>query len=363
MSKVLSTFLEIVQIDSPSGKETLMSAYVSQWLKKQGFHVYQDKLGNVLGTLSGEGDPLLLCGHLDTVEPGIGIQPKVTNDVVTSSGTTILGADNKAAVSAILTAVEEYLTSAQTPRALEVLFTVKEETGGGIEFFLPEKLNAKHGFIFDFAHPLGGIILSAPEITNFSITFTGKAAHARQPEKGVSVLPAVAALLDMTQCGVLDDGQTTLNIGNISVGTGANTVPATAKIYGEVRSTNHQYFQHYVDQLKAHAASLAKQFHLETSWETDGYCPGYVFSEESDVVRWTAKTLTEMGVQPDMQKQYGVSDANVLNHWGIQTLTLADGVEHPHTVHETITVSNLEKLTAIVQTLLKTFPLKSSSLG
>jgi tripeptide aminopeptidase len=355
MTKTLQTFLEIVQIDSPSGHEEKMGKYVTDWMDKHGFTVYQDTHGNILGTLKGQGKPLLLCGHLDTVQPGIGIKPQVADGVVKSDGNTILGADNKAALAAIMSAVDEYLASTPTPRALEVLFTVKEETGGGVEFFLPEKIQAKHGIIFDFAHPLGGIILSAPEITNFTITFTGKAAHARQPEKGVSVLPAVTQLLEMTQCGVLDDGQTTLNIGNVDVGTGANTVPAIATLHGEVRSTDHHAFQHYTDQLKAHAASLAHQFGLQTTWDTDGYCPGYVFAEQNPFVQWAATTMQSLGLSPDMQKQYGVSDANILNHWGVQTLTLADGVRHPHTLEEEISVNDLKVLHLLTLKLLSDF--------
>ena len=84
--RLLKTFLDLVQIDSPSGSEEKMAKEVSKRLKALGFKVERDKFGNVIGKLPGEGEPLMLNAHLDTVEPGRGIKPIIEGDIIKTDG-------------------------------------------------------------------------------------------------------------------------------------------------------------------------------------------------------------------------------------------------------------------------------------
>ena len=51
------------------------------------------------------GAPRSFSAHMDTVQPGVGIKPRVEGGIVRSDGTTILGADDKAGITAILEAL------------------------------------------------------------------------------------------------------------------------------------------------------------------------------------------------------------------------------------------------------------------
>ena len=51
----------------------------------------------------------MLSAHMDTVEPGRNIKPKVLSDRIVSDGTTILGGDCKAGIAAIIEGVESYI--------------------------------------------------------------------------------------------------------------------------------------------------------------------------------------------------------------------------------------------------------------
>src|SRR5207247_2462323 len=90
--------------------------------------------GNVIARRAGGGrgaawTPLLLCAHMDTVQPGYGIDPQQHDGIIRSNGTTILGADDKAGITAILEALRVTHDSGQDSRPVEVVFTVEEETG------------------------------------------------------------------------------------------------------------------------------------------------------------------------------------------------------------------------------------------
>jgi tripeptide aminopeptidase len=228
MSKTSDIFKTIVQIGSPSGHEGKMATFLGAWLDKNGFTHRRDTVGNLYAFRSGAGSPLLLCTHMDTVEPGIGIQPVENGGVIKSSGDTVLGADNKAAVAAVMTAVEK-----SKGRSLELLFTVKEETGGGIEHFPADWIKAKKGLTFDSANPLGGIVLRSPFIANFKIAVTAGGARINA---GEALMP-LSLLLPPSRnpLGELDNGETTVNIGKSSVEP-ASIRSGTIEIQGEVRA-------------------------------------------------------------------------------------------------------------------------------
>ena len=134
--KIVDIFTTIVKIDSVSGNEQNMAKYIKNWLEKVGFEWKQDKLGSILAIEKGNNSPkLLLSSHMDTVEPGKDINPIIKNGYIQSDGKTILGADNKASISALICAIEEYKEKNKKLPNIELLFSVKEETGGGLEFF------------------------------------------------------------------------------------------------------------------------------------------------------------------------------------------------------------------------------------
>lgn len=83
-NRLIETFLDLVQIDSPSGYEEKFAKYAANLLKKLGANVEFDSYGNVIGKMNGVGEPMMLNAHLDTVEPGRGIKPQVKGDRIVS---------------------------------------------------------------------------------------------------------------------------------------------------------------------------------------------------------------------------------------------------------------------------------------
>ena len=109
--RLVNTFMDIVRIDSVSGEEDEIAEDLSRRLDALGLSVEVDGYGNLIANppdLDPDGGeiPLLLSVHMDTVEPGRGIQPRVDDDVIRSDGTTIVGGDAKAGVAAVLEAIE-----------------------------------------------------------------------------------------------------------------------------------------------------------------------------------------------------------------------------------------------------------------
>jgi tripeptide aminopeptidase len=348
MTSIVDQFIELVTIDSPSGKEEHIAEYLKKWLINHDFSVKQDGLGSIIACPNHIKPTQILCAHMDTVEPGCGIKPVITKTHIQSDGTTILGADNKAALAAILCAVEKHIATYHHNPAVELLFTVKEETGGGVNNFPFDWILSKNGLIFDYAAPIGKIILDAPFITNFSVTYTGKSAHASKPEEGINALIPAIKFLQQLPVGKMDSGDTTINIGLVESGSGINVVPEQTTICGEVRSQNQEIYQKYIEKIKIMAKTVTHNTHVHCSVNLDGYCPGYSISPTDSFLKKTVRRLKRFNITPTFEASTSVSDANILNANGFKMINMSDGVENPHTLNEKISLSNLDKLTSMI---------------
>ncbi|MFH1389562.1 MAG: M28 family peptidase, partial [Candidatus Margulisiibacteriota bacterium] len=109
--RLVATFKQLVRIDSLSLQEGKIVGYLRRELKSLGLKasvIGRPENGEV-GSLNllvpgrnNRGPRLLLNAHVDTVVPGQGIKPIEKGGYITSDGSTILGADNKAGVAVIL---------------------------------------------------------------------------------------------------------------------------------------------------------------------------------------------------------------------------------------------------------------------
>ena len=116
-TRLLNEFLEFVQIDSESGNERKMGEKLVEVLTALGLEVSTDRAGetfgsngfNVFARLPGEGEPIMLSAHMDTVVPGVGVKPTIRDGVIYSDGTTVLGGDDKSGICGILEAGGDHL--------------------------------------------------------------------------------------------------------------------------------------------------------------------------------------------------------------------------------------------------------------
>ena len=351
MNKVVNLFLKLVQIDSPSDHEQLMIVFITNWAKKQNLSFRVDKFGNVLIKNNGKGKPILFCVHLDTVQSGEGIKPVIKDGIIKSAGDTILGADNKVALASLLSAVEEYLKNNDNQKSFELLFTVKEETGGGVEYFPFKWLKSKKGLVFDCAKPLGSIILSSPYIINFKAEFIGQPTHASTPEKGNNALfPVIKSLNKLII--VKTDKNTKINIGFINGGSGINVVPNKIVLSGELRSYNKIQFKNKLKKIKDVFNNQSKKYKTKLIFKINGFCPGYIHNISSEFIKNISGVFKDLNIKTQFDYSFGVSDANILNNHGIETINLGDGIINPHTTDEQIEIKTLIQLKKIIKQFL-----------
>lgn len=348
--RLVQTFLDLVRIDSPSGNEEKVRDYVSESVKKLGLKPIQDSRGNLIVKIDGVDEPLLLGAHLDTVEPGRNISPRIANGIIKSDGTTILGADNKVAVAAILEVLKLLAENRTQTRPLDVVFTLAEETEFGSDKLDYGKIEAKKGYIFDSLIPVGNIITASPFCDDLQIKIIGKSAHASMPEKGINALRILAKAVNSIKLGKVNS-KTIANIGIVTAGHMASTVPGEAVIRGEVRSFVQKEAKNYSDLIINKFKETASKFGAKIEAKIIESCPGYEYSANDEFIKTTKEKIKDFGLQSTLIKKWACSDANIFNNNGMQIINLGDGVVNAHTTGEYVSVKDLSQLGSLILSL------------
>ena len=352
--RLVQTFCDLVSIDSPSGEEEEVAAELTRRLEALGLAVSRDDYGNLIAGDGGR-EPVLLSAHMDTVEPGRGIKPKVEGDRIVSDGTTILGGDCKAGVAAVLEALESVKEDG-TPRvAVEVVFTREEETGlVGAQNLDFSMITAKEAIVFDGEGPVSRITSGSPTFVGFNIEVTGRAAHAGvEPEKGLSAIRIAAALISKLPQGRLDH-ETTFNIGTIEGGTVRNAVPEVTKLEGEFRSMNLETLDNLrvqltaaIDEVRAGYPEAVIDDRVRTQFEA------YTLDDDDPATLRVKSALESLGLEPSMEPSGGGTDGNVFRQHGISAVVVGMADHNMHTVREYVTIPDLVDAAHLCETLLR----------
>jgi len=223
--KVAERLMRYVQVDTQSDpysetfpsteKQKDLSRILVDELKTIGVaDAYMDEWGYVFGTVPSNTDKdietICFCSHVDTAPDcsGTGVKPilhedyqgedivlpddttqvittkqhkylteRIGDDIITASGTTLLGADDKAGVAIIMQLAEELINNPDIKHGdIRILFTPDEEVGRGVDKLDMKKLNADVGYTLDggVRGSLEGDTFSANAMT---VTFYGISAH------------------------------------------------------------------------------------------------------------------------------------------------------------------------------------------
>jgi tripeptide aminopeptidase len=360
---VLDLFLALAALPSPPGEERAVADRVTDELHALGLAVEEDDAGSRIGSDAGNlyarleptadaGTPIFLCAHLDTVPPQGPIEPAVEDGVVRNAAGTILGADDKSALAAMLAATRRLVEEGRPHAGIELVFTIKEEVGlRGADAFDDTHLQADVGYVYDQAAPIGEIILGAPHGATLDVSFRGRSAHAGMyPEEGRSAIAAAARAIADLRLGRLD-GETTANVGTIAGGSARNIVPERCSFLAEARSHDDAKLAELLKEMQETIAFAAALADCEATVELAPSWHGYRFRQDDLHVRLAATALRRTGYEPSYALSGGGADANVFNRRGRRCLNVANGMAEIHTPDEHITVADLEGMVEVTLAL------------
>ncbi|QAA22676.1 M20/M25/M40 family metallo-hydrolase [Sporolactobacillus terrae] len=361
--RLVTNFCELVQVDSETGNEGQIFKVLKNKLLALGLDVKEDQAqqktghgaSNLIATLPGtiKGTPIALSTHMDTVVPGKGIKPVIADGFIASDGTTILGSDDKAGVSAILEAIQVIKENQKDHAEVQIIITVGEESGlRGAKALDRSLVHAQYGFALDSDGPVGDIVVAAPFQTKLLAEVYGKTAHAGiEPEKGISAISIAAKAIARMPLGRIDR-ETTANIGRFEGGQATNIVCDYVKVLAETRSLNQSKMEKQAEIMTRAFEDAANEYGGKADVHTEYMYPGYRFGREDRVVQLATRAINAIGRTPRLLQSGGGSDANVISGQGLPTVNLGVGYEEIHTVKEKIAIEELVKTGELVLALI-----------
>jgi len=350
-SNMINNFCEFVKIPSESNDDINFINYLEDFFKKLGAnYTKKDTYGNLLIKFSHKNSPnskaLFLSCHADTVSPGVGIEPVVKNDIISSEGATILGADDKAGIAIIIEAIE----SASKYPPLEILITRNEEIGslGAKNCELYNDIEAKFGYAFDTEYS-NEIIIGGPTFIKLDVEFIGKPAHAGvEPEKGINAITCAANAISRIKFGRIDEEATT-NVGVINGGKIRNGVPEKCVFLAEARSTNDSKCLSLIKNMEELCLKTAEEFSCKCNITKELRATAYKLDENLTSVKLAVNAMKELNIKPDIKVINGGSDASTFNIKGIETALLGCGFRDIHSNEEKAVISEMDTMVKILK--------------
>ncbi len=398
--KLVERFLRYVKVHTTSDEESNtfpsterqieFAKMLVEELKSLGVKdVELDKAGYVYATIPSNVEwdvpPIGFIAHMDTspAEKGEGVNPVlhknyqggdiklpkgdivltpeenpvlnklIGDDIITTDGTTLLGADDKAGIAEIMSAVEYMMKHPEFKHGeIKIAFTPDEEIGKGVDYFDVKKFGAK------FAYTLDGGPLGELEDENFN------ADKAEIKFKGINVHPGYAKGKMVNSIRMASLFVTLMN---------ENTLPETTEkregyyhttlINGMENETRLQIIirSFDLDELKALEDDLFKikekvlekfpKGEIEIKITEQYRNMKYVLDQHPEVLNIALKAFEKLGIEPLRKPIRGGTDGSRLTFMGLPTPNIFAGGINFHSKKEFTSVNTMEKASEVILTI------------
>jgi len=396
-------FLKYVKYDTQSDedsstfpsteKQKILSKDLAEELKKMGLSdAHLDEWGYVMATLpsntSKKVDPISFIAHVDTspavtgkdVNPVInknyqGGDIKLKNggwvitenenpdlknmkgfDIITTDGTTLLGADNKAGVAEIMDAVNYFLSHSEVKHGpIKICFTPDEEVGRGTEKIDLKKLDAKYAYTVD------GSSRGEVEIETFSadavnVIFTGKNIHPGYA-KGIMVnsLKVAAAFVDSLPKDKLSPETTEKREGYFHPTTMSGNEEKTVVKF-IIRDFETPKLKALEDILKDLAEKAVEKFpgsKLDFEVIEQYRNMREVLDKHPQVYEYAFEAMKNLNIEPITHPIRGGTDGSKLSFMGLPTPNVFAGEHSFHSQLEWVAVQDMEMAVKVIVEIAK----------
>ena len=275
---------------------------------------------------------------------------KVGDDIVTASGTTLLGADDKAGVAIIMTMARHLLDNPALPHGpIRVAFTPDEEIGRGVDRRLPNDLAADVAYTLDGAE-LGEIVYETFSADKAEVQVTGVSIHpGHAKDILVNALHLAARIVDTLPHATLTPETTAGRSGFIHVYQMTGT-SASAHLHFILRDFE-------LDGLRRHGELLQQVCATVQATEPRARITCTITPQYRNMRYWLENDMRpvelaraacrELGIEPTSTPTRGGTDGSRLTEMGVPTPNLFTGMQNIHGPQEWISVQDMARATDV----------------
>ncbi|MBZ5202960.1 peptidase T [Planomicrobium chinense] len=279
----------------------------------------------------------------------------VGHTLITTDGTTLLGADNKAGVAEIMTAMEYLIQHPEIKHGkIRVAFTPDEEIGRG-----PHKFDVGR-FAADFAYTMDGGPLGELQYESFNaaaakLTVQGKSVHPGSAKNKMINAQTVAIRfqeeMPKNEVPELTEGYE----GFIHLNSFKGDVEKAVLSY-IIRDFDKDAFEAKKSHMQKTAAKLQEQYGTEAiklEVEDQYYNMREKIEPVMEIVDAAEAAMKALGIEPNIVPVRGGTDGSQLSYMGLPTPNIFTGGENYHGQYEFISVQNMEKATQVIVEIVK----------
>ena len=305
-----------------------------------------------------DGGDVVLAGTGDILSPDAfpTLKKLAGMTLITTDGTTLLGADDKAGIAEIVTACEHVLGSGKPHGKICIAFTPDEEIGAGVDHFDLERFGASYSYTVDGGEE-GELAFETFNAASAVVDITGLSVH---PGSAKDTM-VNAALLAMEFNSLLPAG----DIPRLTEGyegffhlTDMSGSIESARLSYIIRDHDHALFEGRKAMMLHAAKVLNEKYGQEFVRVTlrDSY---YNMREKIEpymfLVENAEKAIREAGMTPFIYAVRGGTDGSRLSYMGLPTPNLCTGGFAYHGRFEHVAVESMERCTKMVELLMCTY--------
>lgn len=271
-------------------------------------------------------------------------------DIITASGTTLLGADDKAGVAIIMTMARQLLSHPEIPHGtIRVCFTPDEEIGRGVHQDLPNDLRASVAYTLD-GGPLGDVVFETFSADKAVVRIVGVSIHPGQAkDKMVNALSLAAKVVMTLPHQMLTPETAADRQGFIHLYAISGTA-AAAELQFIIRDFDDSLLQAHGDLLRQVCATVQATEPRATI--TCEITPQYRnmrnwLEQDMRPVDLAREACRRCGIDPFSTPTRGGTDGSRLTEMGVPTPNLFTGMQNFHGPLEWVSVQDMRRATEV----------------
>ncbi len=312
------------------------------------------------------GDITLPSGVKILVDENPKLKDQVGNDIITSDGSTLLGADNKAGIAEIMDALTHLVRHPEIPHgAIKIAVTPDEEIGRGTEHFNIKKFGADYAYTID-GESAGEIEDETFCADSVNLTITGVNVHPGYAKnKLVNAIKIAADMIEQLPKDKLSPETTEKRQGYIHPHhISGNVEKAVIKYL--IRDFTVEGLHEKESFLKDSAQKVIKKYPKAAfDFEVVEYYRNMKFKLDKDpkVVQYAIEAVKRAGLEPVKSIIRGGTDGAKLSYAGLLTPNIFTGGHNFHSRQEWISVQDMQKAVEVIVCLVQIWCEKSNPAG